>query len=52
MEPLRIAFLGAGKRASYLYHRLISRVDERSEQQERGMGVMYGTFEEPVMELT
>ena len=28
MEPIRIAFLGAGSRASYLYHRLISQIDD------------------------
>lgn len=28
MEPIRIAKLGAGKRATYLYHRIIQEMDE------------------------
>jgi predicted dehydrogenase len=50
MEPIRIAFLGAGRRASYLYRRLIDEIDEvelvgvwsRSEASARALGEKLG----------
>lgn len=50
MEPIRIAFLGAGKRASYLYHRLVSQIDDvelvgvwsRSDSSARALGEKLG----------